>query len=72
MLTVDLDHLSGDLHAKVIQKLVLMVIENLETLLDLVRTNLGRLACKLDHVSCLPLVQFLDVALTLYCSKHIT
>ena len=65
-LTVDRGHLGGNLHAKVIQEFVLMVVKDLETILDLVGTDMRRLTSELDHVGCLPLVQLLDMALALF------
>ena len=71
LFTVDLNHLSGDLHAEIVKELVLVVVEDLESLLDLVGANLRRLASELDHICGLLLVQLLNMALALYHStKH--
>lgn len=63
--TIDHGHLFGNLHAKVFDVLVLLVVQDLEAILDLVGADMRRLTCKFDHISSLLLVQLLDVALTL-------
>lgn len=60
---VDLNHLVGDFHAKVFEKLVIVITEDLETLLDFVEARLGRLAGELDHVGCLDPVKLPQVSL---------
>lgn len=61
----DLNHFVGDLHTKVLEELVIVITEDLETILNFVKACLRRLAGEPDHVGHLDAIKLPQVPLTL-------